>query len=83
MIWNLPANAGGVTSIPELGRSPGETKGRLLQYFWEVPWTEEPGRLQSIAKGLQGIGHNLATEQQEGKKKICPRKKATMVPCMT
>ena len=70
VIWNLPANAGGVTSIPELGRSPGETKGSLLQYFWEVPWTEEPGRLQSIAKGLQGIGHNLATEQQEGKKKI-------------
>ena len=26
---------------------------------WEIPWTEEPGRLQSL--GLQKIGHNLAT----------------------
>ena len=23
---------------------------------WEIPWTEEPGRLQSI--GLQRVGHN-------------------------
>ena len=30
---------------------------------WEVPWTEEPGRLHSI--GSQRLGHDLATEQQE------------------
>jgi len=29
---------------------------------WEIPWTEEPGRLQST--GLQRAGHNLATKQQ-------------------
>ena len=23
---------------------------------WKIPWTEEPGRLQSM--GLQGVGHN-------------------------
>ena len=23
---------------------------------WEIPWTEEPGRLQSM--GLQSVGHN-------------------------
>ena len=23
---------------------------------WKIPWTEEPGRLQSI--GLQKVGHN-------------------------
>ena len=27
---------------------------------WRIPWTEEPGRLQSM--GLQRVGHNLATE---------------------
>ena len=27
---------------------------------WEIPWTEEPGGLQSM--GLQRVGHNLATE---------------------
>ena len=29
---------------------------------WEIPWTEEPGGLQSM--GLQRVGHNLATKQQ-------------------
>ena len=27
---------------------------------WRIPWTEEPGRLQSIA--LQGVGHDWATK---------------------
>ena len=26
---------------------------------WKIPWTEEPGRLQSMES--QGVGHNLAT----------------------
>ena len=29
---------------------------------WGMPWTEEPGGLQSM--GLQRAGHNLATTQQ-------------------
>ena len=29
---------------------------------WEIPWTEEPGRLQST--GLRRVRHNLATKQQ-------------------
>ena len=28
---------------------------------WEIPWTEEPGRLQSM--GSQGVGHDLVTKQ--------------------
>ena len=28
---------------------------------WEVPWTEEPGGLQSV--GLQGVGHDSVTKQ--------------------
>ena len=27
---------------------------------WEIPWTEEPGRLQSM--GLQRVGQNIAPE---------------------
>ena len=27
---------------------------------WEIPWTEDPGRLEF--KGSQRVGHNLATE---------------------
>ena len=30
---------------------------------WEIPWTEEPCRLQSI--GSQRVRHNLATKQQQ------------------
>ena len=31
---------------------------------WEIPWTEEPGRLQSM--GSQKVGHDLAIQQQLG-----------------
>ena len=30
---------------------------------WEIPWTKEPSGLQSM--GLQRVGHNLVTEQQQ------------------
>ena len=39
----------------------------MAAYFsilaWKVPWTKEPGGLQSM--GLQRVRHNLATEQQQ------------------
>ena len=28
---------------------------------WEIPWIEEPGRLQSM--GSERVGHNLVTKQ--------------------
>ena len=31
-------------------------------FAWEIPWTEEPGRLQSM--GSQKVGHDLATKEQ-------------------
>ena len=30
---------------------------------WKIPWTEEPGGLQFM--GLQRVGHDLATKQQQ------------------
>ena len=30
---------------------------------WRIPWTEEPGGLQAM--GLQRVGHNSETEQQQ------------------
>ena len=32
---------------------------------WEIPWTKEPGGLQSIV--LQRVGYDLATKQQQFK----------------
>ena len=48
MVKNLPANAGDIGLIPGRGRSPGEGKATHSSILaWEIPWTEEPGRLQS------------------------------------
>ena len=62
-------NAGDLGLIPGLGRSPGERKGYPLQYSglensvgciaWKIPWTEEPGRLQSM--GSLRVRYNWAT----------------------
>ena len=30
---------------------------------WEIPWAEEPGRLQSMVS--QRVGHDLVTKQQQ------------------
>ena len=60
---NPSANAEDTGSIPESGRSSGErtaTHSSIL--VWEIPGTEEPGRLQSL--GSQRVRHDLATQQQ-------------------
>ena len=49
-------NARDLGLIPGWARSPGEENGNPLQYSWRIPWTEEPGGLQS--KGLQIVGHD-------------------------
>ena len=47
-------------SIPGSGRSPGEGNGTHSSILaWRIPWTKEPGGLQSI--GLQRVGCNSAT----------------------
>ena len=48
MVKDTPANAGDMGSIPGLGRSPGGENGNPTTILaWKIPWTEEPGRLQS------------------------------------
>ena len=51
-------SAGDLGSIPGSGRSPGEremaTHSSILA--WRIPWTEEPGGLQSM--GSQRVGHD-------------------------
>jgi len=50
-------NAGDMGLIPGSGRSPGGGNGNPLQYSClEIPWTEEPGELQSI--GSQRFRHD-------------------------
>ena len=61
VVKNLPAcnagAAGDLGLIPGLGRSLEEgmaTHSSILA--WEIPWTEEPGGLQSM--GSQRVGHD-------------------------
>ena len=65
VVKNLPANAGLVGSLPGLGRFPWRRKWQPTPVFLlgKTPWTEGPGRLQSM--GLQQAGYNLETEQRE------------------
>ena len=53
MVKNLPATAGDLrdsSSIPGSGRSPWRTAWPPTPNIlaWKIPWTEEPGGLQSI-----------------------------------
>ena len=60
VVKKLPANAGDVrdtSSIPGSGKPLEEgmaTHSSTLA--WRIPWTEKPGRLQSI--GSQRVGHH-------------------------
>ena len=51
------SNAGDLGLIPGSGRSPGEEMATHSSTLaWKIPWTEKPGRLQSM--GSQSVGHN-------------------------
>ena len=55
---NLPAHVEYTGSIPgqeDALEKEMATHSSIL--IWEIPWTEEPGRLQSM--GSQRVGHDL------------------------
>ena len=57
MVKNLPANAGHAVQFLSQ-EDPLEREMAICSSIlaWKIPWTEEPGRLQSM--GLQKIGHD-------------------------
>ena len=61
LVKDPPANAGDPRDtglILGSAGSPGEGNGNLPGILaWKIPWTEEPGGLQSM--GLQRVGHDL------------------------
>ena len=60
MVKNLPAIQ--ETPVQSLGPEDPLEKGMATHSSipaWRIPWTEEPGGLQSM--GLQRVGHNRAT----------------------
>ena len=60
MVNNLPLML--ETWVRSLGWEEPLEKGKATHSSipaWRIPWTEEPGRLQSL--GLQRVGHNWST----------------------
>ena len=52
--------SGDLGSIPGSGSYPGEGNGNPISILaWRIPWTEEPGGLQSM--GLRRVGHDSVT----------------------
>ena len=63
MVKNPPAMQ--ETWVQSLGQEDSLEKEMAIHssiLAWEIPWTEEPGGIQSM--GLQRVGYNLATTQQ-------------------
>ena len=61
LVKNLPAMQ--ETRVRSLGWADPLEQGMATQISipaWRIPWTEEPGGLQSM--GLQRVGHNLTTK---------------------
>ena len=60
LVKNLPASAEDQgTQVRSLGLEDTleeEMATHSSIFAWKIPWTEEPGRLQSI--GLQRVGYN-------------------------
>ena len=66
MVKNLPTMW--ETWVQSLGWEDALEEGMATHpsiLAWRIPWTEEPGGLQSMQ--LQRVGHNLATEQEQQK----------------
>ena len=68
VVKNLPANAGDLRDcVGSLGWEDPLEEGMATNssfLSWEIPWIEEPSRLQSL--GSQRIGHDLVTKEQHG-----------------
>ena len=68
--WGFPGGSESTQSACNAGYPgliPGEGNGYHSSIrAWRVPWTEDPGWLQSM--GSQRVRHDLATEQQQGEK---------------
>ena len=60
LVKNLPANAGGMVSIPGSGRSPGEGNGNPLQYSC-LRNPMDRGAWWATVHGVT-VRHNLANE---------------------
>ena len=60
---NLPAVVGDTSLIIWEDTLEKEMATHSSILVWEIPWTQQPDKLQSM--GLQGVGHHLASEEEQ------------------
>ena len=64
MVKNPPSNAGDAVQSLGWEDTLAKRNGNPFQIFpWEIPWTEQPGRLKF--KGSQRVEHNLVNKQKQ------------------
>ena len=61
-------------------RRRGLGNGNLVQYFWKIPWTEEPSGLQSM--GLQRVRHDSAPPPKVPSDSTMWRRECIIVCCI-
>ena len=69
------------TWVPSLGREDPLEKGKATHpriLAWRIPWTEEPGGLQST--GPQRVGLDGATDASLSFQRVCSWRSALCVP---
>ena len=66
MSWNTEKIKICIRASQELLEKEMATHSSILA--WKIPWTEEPGRLQSM--GLQRVRHNLVTKHQQQSREL-------------
>ena len=59
--WHHPLDGHEFEQVPGVGDGQGGLAEKAMAphsstLAWKIPWTEEPGGLQSM--GLLGVGHN-------------------------
>ena len=80
VVKNLPANAGDVTCVPSLGQEDPQEKGMAAHssiIACRIPWTEEPGGLQSM--GLQRVTDTLSYPRGDRLAKVPVSREVTQV----
>ena len=62
----FPGGTSGKTQVGSLGWEDPQEEGTAVHsniLAWKIPWTEEPGGLQSM--GSQRVRHDSVTKQQQ------------------
>ena len=70
VVRNLPANAGDVDLILELGRSSGERNGNPLQSSCLGNSMDKGAWWTAVHGGHKRVGYDLATKQQQQENKL-------------